>query len=342
MNEQPLVSIITPCLNGEKFVHRYFDSILAQTYQNIEVFFINNGSTDKTEEIALEYKEKLESRGISMTYIDIKENVGISSAMNVALPLFHGDYLTWPDSDDWMTPNCIEKKVRYLEGHPDKGFVVCKAAIVSEEQLDRVTGIWEKEDTSSGRIFEDLLTGDAIFSSCIWMVRAKAMLEVLPGKEIYPSPWGCNHQLLMPVAYRYECGFIEEVLVFYLFRANSTSHVYRGFQGVVEHEDRVQDIMEHTLASISMTEEERQDYRKKIWFYRTHRKLMAAALFHEGDAVEAEYQNLLRENMVTRLDWCAHLYGKYRIIALAYWPFRQLKKIIRKLKWRNLDPSILT
>ena len=50
---KPLVSIITPCYNGEAFLKRYFESILNQTYPNLELIFINDGSTDRTEEIAL-------------------------------------------------------------------------------------------------------------------------------------------------------------------------------------------------------------------------------------------------------------------------------------------------
>ena len=60
---KPLVSIITPCYNGEAFLKRYFESILNQTYPNLELIFINDGSTDRTEEIALSYRERLEKRG---------------------------------------------------------------------------------------------------------------------------------------------------------------------------------------------------------------------------------------------------------------------------------------
>lgn len=65
---KPLVSIITPCYNGEAFLKRYFESILNQTYPNLELIFINDGSTDRTEEIALSYRERLEKRGITYIY----------------------------------------------------------------------------------------------------------------------------------------------------------------------------------------------------------------------------------------------------------------------------------
>ena len=62
----PLVSVITPCYNGEKYLDRYFKSILDQTYPNIELIFVNDGSNDKTEEIALSYKNKLEEKKLDI------------------------------------------------------------------------------------------------------------------------------------------------------------------------------------------------------------------------------------------------------------------------------------
>lgn len=60
---KPLVSIITPCYNGEQYIDAYFQSILAQTYTRLELIFVNDGSTDKTEEVALSYREQLEQKG---------------------------------------------------------------------------------------------------------------------------------------------------------------------------------------------------------------------------------------------------------------------------------------
>lgn len=110
---KPLVSIITPCYNGEAFLKRYFESILNQTYPNLELIFINDGSTDRTEEIALSYRERLEKRGITYIY-EKQENAGQAAALNRGLKLFTGEYLTWPDSDDVMTKDSIEKKSIFL------------------------------------------------------------------------------------------------------------------------------------------------------------------------------------------------------------------------------------
>ena len=69
MNQDPIVSIITPCYNGENYVQRFLDSILAQTYSSIELIIINDGSIDNTEKIVYGYKESLKTRNIKLVYI---------------------------------------------------------------------------------------------------------------------------------------------------------------------------------------------------------------------------------------------------------------------------------
>lgn len=337
MSEQPLVSIITPCYNGETYVHRYFESILAQTYPRMEVYFVNDGSTDRTEEIALRYKEKLEARGISMTYI-YQENAGQAAAVNRALPLFQGEYLTWPDSDDWMSPDCVEKKVRYLEGHPDKGLVLCKSAVVSEDQLDRTACFLQRNAVSSGRVFDDLIfENDIYFAPGGYMVRSEAMLNAIPQRRIYECKTGQNWQLLLPVAYRYECGFLDDVLYYYLFRKNSHSRAEATYQDQVEKTYRHQDTLDHVVGEIEMPEEERREYLHKIKLKYIRKRLRLAAQFHQRGAAKEEYGNLLRENAAAPEDRKVYLRGQYRTLdgfcrlaALSERAVRKLIGIIRR------------
>lgn len=331
MSKQPLVSIITPCNNGEVFVHRYFDFVLAQTYPNIEVFFVNDGSTDRTEEIALEYKKKLEARNIQMTYI-YQENAGQAAAINQALPLFKGEYLTWPDSDDWMTPDCIEKKVRYLEAHPDKGLVLCKSAVVSEERPDRVIGFLQRNNTSSGRLFDDLIfENDIYFAPGGYMVRSEALLNAIPQRHIYPSRAGQNWQLLLPAAYRYECGFLDDVLYYYLVRENSHSRAETEYRDLLSKTYRHQDALDHVVGEMDMPEEERQVYLRKIKLKYIRKRLQLAAQFHDGGAAKEEYENLLRENAVTHLDRRLYLLSRYLLLDCLYKLLRRPARAVRKL-----------
>ena len=104
--ENPLVSIITPCYNGENVMHRLLDSILSQTYSNIEFILINDGSTDHSEEIWYQYEKKFNEKGIKTIYIH-QRNQGLGAAINAGLKVFTGDYLCWPDIDDYFEREVI-------------------------------------------------------------------------------------------------------------------------------------------------------------------------------------------------------------------------------------------
>ena len=105
----PLVSIIIPVYNGENFVREAIDSALAQTYKNIEVIVVNDGSTDKTEEILKSYGDKI--------IFYSKQNGGVSSALNYGIKKMHGEYFSWLSHDDLYYKNKVSAEVSYLYNH---------------------------------------------------------------------------------------------------------------------------------------------------------------------------------------------------------------------------------
>ncbi|HEM3561743.1 TPA: SP_1767 family glycosyltransferase [Streptococcus suis] len=98
------VSVIVPVYNSEKYLKECVDSILRQTYTNIEVLLINDGSTDGSARICEEYKE-CDSR----VRVHHKINGGVGSARNAALELATGDYILFVDNDDWLDGDHIEQ-----------------------------------------------------------------------------------------------------------------------------------------------------------------------------------------------------------------------------------------
>ena len=107
----PLVSILTPYYNTEKYLNKYLDRIIKQTYDNIEIVFINDGSTDKTEELIKRGTKKLEKRGFRVIYKK-KENGGLGSAINLGLKIMTGDFFCWLDCDNYYENTYIEKNVQ--------------------------------------------------------------------------------------------------------------------------------------------------------------------------------------------------------------------------------------
>lgn len=108
--EQPLVSIVVPVYNGEKTIERCLASLHNQTYRNIEVLVVNDGSTDHTYRILDKYN-KLDRR----FHIINKKNTGVSDSRNAGIELAAGRYLQFVDGDDWLTPNAAECLVREAE-----------------------------------------------------------------------------------------------------------------------------------------------------------------------------------------------------------------------------------
>ena len=98
----PLVSIVIPVYNGAEYMREAIDSALAQTYKNIEVIVVNDGSKDNTDEIARSYGEKIR-------YFK-KENGGVSTALNLAIQNMQGEYFSWLSHDDVYLPEKIERQ----------------------------------------------------------------------------------------------------------------------------------------------------------------------------------------------------------------------------------------
>ena len=100
----PFISIITPCYNIEKYVSKCIDSLSAQTFKNLEFIFINDGSTDGTLELLLNFKNKDER----VVLID-KKNEGVSKARNDGLQIAKGEYVLYLDGDDYLDIDACER-----------------------------------------------------------------------------------------------------------------------------------------------------------------------------------------------------------------------------------------
>ena len=108
----PLVSIIIPVYNGANYMREAIDSALAQTYKNIEVVVVNDGSSDDTDEIAKSYGDKIR-------YFK-KENGGVATALNLAIKKSKGEYISWLSHDDMYYPDKIGSQIDFLNSREDK------------------------------------------------------------------------------------------------------------------------------------------------------------------------------------------------------------------------------
>ena len=114
------VSIIVPVYNVEKYISECITSLIEQTYENIEIIIINDGSTDKSKEICQELKEK-DERIIFIT----KHNSGVSDTRNIGISKSTGDYIVFVDSDDYIDKHYIEEMVKGMKEEEFIDMAVC-------------------------------------------------------------------------------------------------------------------------------------------------------------------------------------------------------------------------
>lgn len=257
----PLVSIITPGWNGKTFIHHLLDSILSQTYDNIEYIYVDDGSTDGTKDVVLSYKDKFESRGIPFMYV-YKKNGGLCSAIQEGLQHVNGECLCWPEYDDILLPTAIEERVKYLESHSDCAVVTCDAWITPVDSLDKPTGVlsYHNPNRFDRNHFVQLLTGNSIFTAACHMVRMDVFDETHKDRKIFQSRVGAVWQMLLPMMYHYNRGFIDKPLVKWVIRNDSVSNERYSLQKRMEVDEEFLTIRRHVLAEIDMPEDDYQLY----------------------------------------------------------------------------------
>ena len=107
-----LISVVSPCYNHGIVLYRFLDSLLEQTYTNMQVILVDDGSTDNTKDVVEAYIPKFKSKNIILEYY-YQDNAGVSEAINTGLRYVKGEFLCWPDSDDWYSPTAMEETVNF-------------------------------------------------------------------------------------------------------------------------------------------------------------------------------------------------------------------------------------
>ena len=123
MSDNPLVSVLIPAYNHENYVQETIKSIIDQTYKNIELIVVDDGSKDSTWQKIQEMRGKCEER-FTRVHFDTKENEGTCATLNKLLALSKGEYVYIIASDDIAKPNAIEKEANFLNNNPEYALVV--------------------------------------------------------------------------------------------------------------------------------------------------------------------------------------------------------------------------
>jgi len=212
MDSNPLVSIIIPAYNAEKYIQRALESALAQTYKDIEIIVIDDGSTDKTAEIIKTYQDP------RIIYI-FQKNQGQGPARNNGIKKSQGEYITFLDADDYYFPEKVEKQVRFLENHSEYQAVYCNA--LHFYSAHPLVFFKKKHNYHSGDIFKDLLESSYINLNTIMVSRQILDKAGLFNENRYcPEDW----ELWLKISRAgFQFGYLDEDLVKVEIRPDSNT-----------------------------------------------------------------------------------------------------------------------
>lgn len=215
------VSVVTPVYNGEGHLYRLLDSVLAQTWDEVEMILVDDGSEDGTLAVAEGYRERFQKRGYPFRIV-MAEHRNASAAINHGLPLVTGEFLIWPDSDDALHPDSIRKRAEFLQANPQ---YQCVRSLRNYRNEDGSPGVPQEGCGSleNEELFFPVLRGEDFVCCGCYMLRCKAFFSIYPHRQIPEYDVGQNFQMLLPFLYRHRCPTLREELYSVYVRPESHS-----------------------------------------------------------------------------------------------------------------------
>ena len=207
------VSVIIPVYNQEKYIEQAISSACEQTYKNIEVIVINDGSTDKTEEII----SSLLSKYPSVKYI-VRPNRGVSKSRNTGIEKSEGLYIAFLDGDDYWDRTKVELMTNFLDCNPDIGLVHSNARVVNENSVETGEVFVGRE----GNLFNELVTFDGLSippPSNVMIRRAAIQKTGLFDSNLEPLE---DQDFFIRISRHYKIGKIDKALGYYRMHEENT------------------------------------------------------------------------------------------------------------------------
>lgn len=216
LNKNPKVSIIIPAYNIAPYLERCLESVRCQTFKNLQIIIIDDGSTDQTGMIADSFAER-----DKRFHVIHKENRGVSAARKTGLEKAEGDYIGFVDGDDYIEPEMYEKLVE-LAVEYSADIAHCGYQMVFPDRVDLYHGTGELRIQDSHTAVKDLLEGTMVEPG---LVNKLYRHDLFKGIE-YDSEIVINEDLLLNflLFHRvYRSVFLDEPLYHYMVRKNSAS-----------------------------------------------------------------------------------------------------------------------
>jgi len=214
--DKPLVSVVVPSYNHEVYIEECILSIVNQTYKNIELVVIDDGSKDNSHEILIKLQEQYDF------ILEFQENKGVSKTLNKAISRHtKGKYIICLASDDYIMPDKIERQIKFLEENPDYDMVFGKVYMVDEKsQIIENYRIFEPFNEPVKHIPFELLIENNRIPAPSAMIR----------KDIWEKCGGFNENLIiedfdlwLKIAYYGKIAYLNDYFAYYRWHGQNVS-----------------------------------------------------------------------------------------------------------------------
>lgn len=220
----PKISVLMNCFNGEAYLKEAIDSVYAQTFQDFEIIFWDNCSTDSSLEITLNYDSRLR-------YFKSEKTIPLYAARNLAMEKASGEIIAVLDVDDLWMPTKLEKQIPLFD-NPKVGLVYSDTYFLKDGKV--ISQFFKNRSPKKGKVFEDLFTSNYFLS-----------LETVMFRKVTLKDWDyvfddCfNHigdaDLFRRIALNWEVDFVNEPLAYWRVHSKSLSWVHAdGFHKETE------------------------------------------------------------------------------------------------------------
>ena len=205
---KPKVSVIMAVLNGERFIDEAIQSIVDQTYQNVELVVVDDGSTDRTRDRVDAFRDRLEVR-----YVRHEAPRGIAPSMNDGLRHATGELIAFLDHDDAWFPEFLQTQASYLAEHPDVGMVHCDFQTIDPEGgvIQGSIAAWRGRKRPSGSVFPQLFLDSFVVGNSV-LIRRECFTRL--GLFDESLRWG-DYLMWMRIARHYRVDYVDSVLTKY-------------------------------------------------------------------------------------------------------------------------------
>lgn len=314
----PLVSIVVPVFNGERYLRESLQSILAQTYSRIEVVVMDDASTDATPGIAESFGDRIKYRRQAQTQ-------GIYENANAGIGECQGEFVAVYHADDIYEPTIVQREVAFLQKHREAGAVFCMDTFIDAngdvyDRLDLVQELRGERPLEFAPIFNALLTYRNIFLVCpTAMVRAAVYRQL---GRYDQKRWRntADLEMWLRIARKYPIGILEDQLLRYRHGHGSSSQRYHHLR---TDEERYFAIMDHFLEDVDgdlITSRSRAAYQAHRAWDRMRRSINLYILGERNEARDVLKQvrtsHLLASPQVQRFRLAVLLWGLRLVVRL--------------------------